>query len=150
MIPGIVVSIDPGNNYGWATWLDGKLVGSGNGKVGKFTSIWLPGLYADLVIIETPYFYPGDRPGQANSLIKLAYTAGQLSLKVPLCVPNGRIETVKPSQWKGSVPKIIHQKRIITELEQYGHAAPVRATSDEIDAIGIGLWAQKNLKVKNG
>ena len=146
MIPGIVVAIDPGTHYGWSTWLEGKMVGSGSGHCDKSISIWMPGLRARLVVVEYPYFYPGDRPGQANSLIKLAYIAGLLVASVPID-DGGRVEHVKPATWKGSVPKKIHQERIKADFDAYqGRPVLLRTASDELDAIGLGLWAQTHLK----
>lgn len=146
MIPGIVVAIDPGTNYGWSTWLDGRLHASGRGQWRKQVTVWLPGLYADLVVVEYPTFYPGDRPGQANSLIRLAYIAGQLSAQIPLKQPSGHVETVRPAQWKGSVPKKIHHERIRKAMAAAGMPVPTGASSDQLDAIGLGLWAQTHLK----
>lgn len=56
------------------------------------------------------------------------------------------VELVWPTTWKGSVPKGIHQKRILSKLLPgereliHRHPREKKSNSHVVDAIGIGLW----------
>ncbi len=56
-------------------------------------------------------------------------------------------ELVTPAQWKGAVPKEVHQPRILAALTAAEQgvldAAKVAPTlkNNVVDAIGLGLWA---------
>lgn len=90
------------------------------------------------VIVEIPTSRGGNTPASVDSLITLAITAGRVIGRYEEL--GQRVRTVTPNQWKGSVPKAIHHKRIKARLTSEELALLVGASGDMIDAVGIGLW----------
>lgn len=147
---GGLIAIDPGEQTGWAIFKAGGELHS----CGLFTSAL--DLYAKVglvskAIIEIPQIYPKD-PVPPNDLIKLALTAG--GYKLELERHGVRVETVKPREWKGQVPKAIHHKRIAAALRtdetmvvQHKLSCIAKSYQHNVwDAIGLGMWWLK----KNG
>jgi hypothetical protein len=101
-------------------------------------------------IIEIPQYRGAGQKAPVDDIIKLAYRAGHAAgvLGVKLGVT---FETCTPSEWKGSVPKKIHNARVIAALSEESLRV-YRACTDDIapslrnnvtDAIGLGLWHAK-------
>lgn len=101
----------------------------------------------DLVFIERPVVYPRDGIKKAASLMTVAIVAGAAAAAY------GRetwttIDFVEPRTWKGSVPKEIHNTRVISILEKDEQEilissmddAPPSLLHNVIDAVGIGLY----------
>ncbi len=99
------------------------------------------------LIIEDPRIYPvtNVRP---NDLMKLANSVGAIVAKV-----NAKFtKLVTPSRWKKSIPKTIHQKRILRCLSPEEKQildnclCPKSLQHNVVDAIGIGLWHVGRMK----
>lgn len=98
------------------------------------------------LVVEIPQVYQGSKQkGDPNDLIQLAacagYTVGRLSRELPL-EPRG----VRPSEWKGQVPKEAHHDRVKGRLgpgELLNVALPSAASlhHNVWDAVALGLWA---------
>jgi len=89
----------------------------------------------DLLVIETPQIYPGERVKDPNDLLDVAKTVG-------LCHVIAReVIEYRPAQWKGQTPKKIHQKRIKSLLSpsELAILGNMQDQSDVLDAVGIGL-----------
>lgn len=130
-----MIAHDPGNKPGYARFNGPTLT-----EVG--TRFLVPvnrgPCHEARVIVEVPTGRGGNTKATPDNLIALALKAGRVI---------GRYEqlgqfvlTVTPNQWKGSVPKAIHHKRIRAALSTDELLLLVGASSDVIDAVGLGLW----------
>ena len=138
----MLLAIDPGKDTGWARFIHGRLEACGLGVP--------PIVKAAAVIIECPEYRAHDRVNP-NDLIALAVRVGR---EVERAARAGiTAELVRPTVWKGSVPKNIHQPRIVHALTREEHVIlddvlGLHAKSkghNVIDACGIGLWALERL-----
>ena len=95
----------------------------------------------ETLVIEDPRIYPVSK-ARANDLMKLAKSVGAIVAKVDAKFT----KLVTPATWKGSVPKRIHQKRILRALTAEEKTilnkcpCPKSLLHNTIDAVGIGLW----------
>lgn len=137
MFSGIMVSVDPGatKGHGWGFWRDGGLVQCGfTHRVPNY------GGSAHLVIEQMQTYGGRAGKGDANDLIAVAFAAGVVA--ADFCT----YEQVPARVWKGSVPKQIMLKRILSKLSDTELAAVrglglnKKAEENVIDAIGIGLF----------
>jgi hypothetical protein len=107
-----------------------------------------PKLPADIVPdegwIEQPKVYPHSRKVNPDDLLKLMGLVGEW--KNYLESMGCRVEYVEPRQWKGTVPKHIHNRRTLSLLTD-GEVAilPKRPRAKDydhnmLDAVGLGLW----------
>lgn len=126
-----MIAHDPGARAGWAEFNEaGRLV-----RVERAELRPAPG---ERVIVEVPESRGGRTRATTDDLIKLATRAGDY---VGFARAHGAIvETVTPSRWKGSVPKKIHHARIKASLSPAELALLAGASSDMIDAVGLGVW----------
>jgi len=137
-----LLSIDPASDAersGWAYYRDRQLALAGIG--------WPP-FSADIIVIERPQVYPhgGKKQADPNDLISVALFGGRLLQSVAR--KETTIIAIHPRQWKGQVPKEIHNRRVLKQLSSseriaYAHGTKGIAPSkvhNVIDAIGIGLW----------
>lgn len=143
-----LLAIDPGKHTGFAIFEEGMLVNAGVWAVHLKNAVpndvsWIGP--AD-IIIEIPQVYPSRlQKGDPNDLITVAFGAGLVAGRFPCA----RLHLVKPHQWKGTVPKEIHNRRVQLALNEKERAiaastkvlASVR--HNMIDAIGLGLWYLK-------
>lgn len=140
-----VIGIDPGKTTGWAMFCQGKLIDAHAVKDGRI--IWPArdnGLPGTIVVIEIPRVYPFGGKGDPNDLIDLAVLAGEYYGHYR----RAGFETVlvPPRTWKGSVPKPIHNERVLAQLTPAERdLLPRRPRAKDfdhnmIDAIGLGLW----------
>lgn len=132
----ILLAIDPGADTGWARFFNGSLEACGLGTP--------PIIKAAAVVIECPEYRAHDRINP-NDLITLAVKVGR---EVERAFKAGITATlVRPTEWKGSVPKRIHQPRILCALneEECEHLNDVLSMHAKtkghniVDAVGIGL-----------
>lgn len=101
-------------------------------------------------VIEVPRVYPHGRKGgtkNPESILMLTLVCGSTMLACEMAGAPALM--VRPSEWKGTVPKRIHQNRILAALtdEEKNRIDPTIPGSllhNTIDAIGIGLWDHKN------
>jgi len=90
----------------------------------------------DLLVIEKPQVYERWKSkGDPNDLVDLAVLVGALIVVIPA----KRILLPQPQQWKGSVPKRIHHRRIRTLYPDLG-----RCSADAMDAVGLALYGAKH------
>lgn len=135
----MLLAIDPGADSGWALFDDSKtLLECGLGR-----SVITP----SHTVIEKPRIYPGAKQkARAEDVITLAVRAGEWGGRLEHL---STIRYVEPHQWKGSVPKEIHQPRIWAKLNDKEKSILDKACQgmapskrhNVIDAVGIGLWA---------
>ena len=98
-----------------------------------------------VVAIEWQAIRPGDpRP---NDILNLAAVAGML-LGMVLCHwPAAKILRPFPVQWKGSIPKEIHQERILKGLDGVPRlnllSVPKVVRGHIIDGLGLSIWAKE-------
>jgi hypothetical protein len=138
---GKVVCVDPGKwAIAFSVWDKGALVGAryvAGDRLGM--SLEVARYEPDLVLVEVPQVYPGPRKEDPNDLIQVALSAGAC---MSVCL---RSITVAPHQWKGSVPKTIHNQRVMEKLSKEGRVIvdcwPPAIRHNVVDAIGLGQWA---------
>jgi hypothetical protein len=132
-----LIAIDPGTITGHAVFHDGTLTHAGLG---------MPSIHADEVVIELPEYRRESRVSP-NDLIALAVKVG-IMVRAYL---GSKVTLVKPSKWKGSVPKKVHHPRIIAALaeNELVVVSNVKASAarlhNVVDAVGLGLWALKRM-----
>lgn len=92
----------------------------------------------DELVVEVPRVYPHS-PVDPNDLIGLTLLAGFLAGRTS---PDALLWFVYPSDWKGQVPKKIHNKRTLAKLgKQEREILGEKSDHNVVDAVGIGLWA---------
>ena len=134
----MILSIDPGEDTGWAQSLHGRIVACGLNRP-PFTR------GTDRVVIEQPEYRPHSRV-DPNGLITLAIRVGRAAERAVI-IGVDLVDLVKPSTWKGSVPKPIHNARVRAALDPAEQAilaackCPAGKLNNVIDAIGLNLWA---------
>lgn len=103
------------------------------------------------VAMEMPQSYPSSAvPPQ--DLLDLA--AAGMAVSARLAKPLSNIRLIKPSEWKGQVPKNITQKRIerfLTMSERICLERCLQLVTPSLrhnlyDAVGLGLFALKRVK----
>ncbi|RLB78176.1 MAG: hypothetical protein DRH24_14870 [Deltaproteobacteria bacterium] len=113
----------------------------------------------ELLIIEGQQIYTGKGRARPNDLLKLAHVTGAiLGAATPALGPSlVRIPT--PREWKGNVPKPIHQERTCRALgwpckRTQGYTYPTGSRGAHfkpgewkqvMDGIGLALWGAKTL-----
>jgi hypothetical protein len=150
-----LLSIDPGHrkgraNLGWALFANyDRLVDAG---VESSPESMMPvgpypfrvGSSGRVAIIETPRWYPQEHKIDTNDLLDLSVLVGEL--KRHFLEREAHVHLVYPRTWKGTVPKGIHNKRVLAALSKEELAVlPKRPRAKDydnniVDAIGIGLW----------
>lgn len=96
----------------------------------------------DQLVIEYQQVYGGRAAkGDANDLLKTTLLTGALVECAEV------VELVLPTEWKGSAPKSVTQKRCETDLTPSellvvsgAGGRSQKLQSDAWDAVGIGLW----------
>lgn len=134
-----LLAFDPGNRTGWARFVGQKLVAAGLLKAGRIELGW-----PQKVVVEVPRWYPKEHEIDVNDLLDLGLKAGVLS---GFYEQRGvEVESVFPRTWKGTVPKKIHNERVLAALtEEEVALLPRRPRAKDhdhnvLDAVGIGLW----------
>jgi Holliday junction resolvasome RuvABC endonuclease subunit len=108
-------------------------------------------------VLESQQIYFGKSKASPESILMLAHLTGAIHAKV---LSQNKISAlVKPRQWKGSVPKAIHQERILKQVgwrskRTQGYCYPTNAPFDlkvsqwkhAVDAIGLALYGLSNFK----
>lgn len=131
-----VLAIDPGVKYlGWAHAVCGVIVQCGY-LAGVVNAKGFAGM-ADVCIIEKPQQYAISK-ARRKDVTDLTLSAGEI--KAYVSAPNTLLW--EPREWKGQVPKKIHQARILAAMKPAETAIlPVRKTEQGhvIDACGLVL-----------
>lgn len=104
--------------------------------------------------VETQQIYPGKSKARPNDLLKLALVSGGALLAGMFPLPVGKIFLPAPRQWKGNVPKPIHQARLCERLgwrykKTQGYTYPLNSGitlrpsqwKQAMDGVGLALWA---------
>lgn len=149
----MLLAVDPGASAGWALFAldtaDGPILTACGLGASSF-SVAISGPFLTQIVIEEPRIYPGGRTRDPNALIKVAIDVGRwlghLDAVVPATAPR---TLVAPREWKGQVPKEIHNARTLAKLLEYERLVLDRVLSplapskrhNVIDAVGLGLWA---------
>jgi hypothetical protein len=140
-----VVGIDPGNTTGFAWFLKGQLSCAYARSFEEFIAE-PPCFQAHMdVVIEFPKWRPHSHE-EVDDLLGLAEKAGRIEQFYVM--QRKRVQLVWPHAWKGSVPKDVHNQRVLKTLTAEEVALlPRRPRSKKnpydhncIDAVGIGLW----------
>lgn len=149
-----VLAVDPSLTCtGWARFNFGRLVACGVNRTASDArfdvriaraadvprdTVW------SLFVIEWPQVYTyGKSKGDPNDLLAVAAVAGAALARTTA----HEVRTPRPAQWKGQVPKPIHNARVLARLDAVEQAMLARAgvpaslLNNVIDAIGLGLWA---------
>jgi len=153
-----LVAIDPGAKSvalalfkGDTLWHCGLVRASGLEDLLKaireLDGLELLGGQADEVVVEVPQIYPASKSkGDPNDLIRVALAAGGAAVAA-----GGVVKLVRPREWKGTVPKEIHNRRTIVKLRDFELQIYVTCTKsipealrhNVLDAVGLGLWRLK-------
>lgn len=141
MAEGSLTAVDPGENAGLAFFAGGELVWCALANDDfEIRGAWS---VPDHMVIEIPLYSDQTEGKDPQALIKLAIRAGQWLERIKPRVTRAR--RVYPGQWKGSVPKKIHNARVIGRLAPSEFARipklPESKLHNVIDAIGLGLFA---------
>jgi len=143
-----LLSIDPGVTTGTAYFINGELHRAFAIPFEKLMTE-PPQAFFNEVILEFPKWRPHSG-AEIDDLLGLAHKAGRIE---QFCLERGMVvDRVWPHVWKGSVPKPIHNQRVLRTLSSDELArVPLRPrakTPDHncIDAIGIGLWKLGRLR----
>src|SRR5574343_186189 len=70
--------------------------------------------FPDSIIVEIPCWQKGDTPSRINDLLITAFRAGETVRDAGETCQSLRI--VRPRDWKGSVPKDLHNERVLKAL----------------------------------
>lgn len=134
------LTIDPGNDTGWALWLDGGLVTCGlNAPPRAVSHVWIE----DQAIIPRVTRRPQD-------ILTLAQNAGRWAGRYEAF--GSHVQFIAPNVWKGGpVPKNISHPRIWAALRDAERSIVDEACRgmapskrhNVLDAVGIGLWVAK-------
>lgn len=139
----ILVSVDPGIYQGWARFVNGVLssCGTGHPPIDR-EDMALP---TDVVIEKPEYRAHEKKNVRVDDLITLAVRVGRLAQQARRM----NVTLPTPTEWKGSVPKRIHQPRILEALTDAERDVVARGAtrprakdldSNVVDAVGLGLW----------
>lgn len=161
--PRWILAIDPSLSCtGWALGVDGGLLRCGvvPTRAGAPTNERMVAAAAalsryepDLVVVEWPQIYQHGRAKKGarvdpNDMLLIAGVVGALlhALDAPAVL------APRPANWKGQVPKAIHNARVLAgmspgELDVLRAAGiPKAQANNAIDAIGLLKWAQKETR----
>lgn len=144
------VTIDPGNQTGWAIWNVNGLVACGLGDPRSSSKHRVTGDSPDVDTIvdawvESQVIYPRS-PVPPNDVVTLAHEAGRWCGRYDVLGVEAHL--VKPAEWKGQLPKDVCHARMWAALTpdeaEVVHAslkgvAP-KKRHNVLDAIAFGLW----------
>lgn len=140
---GFVIALDTGRNMGWALGHEKTLLGCGLLSLSPHTPIILP-RYSGVAHIEIPEWRPGNEksPDKILVLARRAGRAEEWALSAGYSVV-----THRPSEWKGNVPKEIHNRRTLGKLTPNERSivenmcSTLAKVDDVLDAVGLFLFA---------
>ena len=144
-----ILAIDPSTtSCGWATFRDGQIIGKAvikaTGKDPFVRAEYMANALHFVMCSEQPTYiiceYPhkGGPGMKSKSITILFHLCGMIHGIAKFS--HLHIEFVEPMNWKGNIPKDIHQKRNIPKIkEKYGIDISGES-GDTIDAILLGDW----------
>jgi len=147
-----LLAIDPGaHSVALAVWVDGVLTGLSFAEFRTRESMadwwqheWPVYPEGSRLLVECPQVYQQRRwKGDPNDLIQVAVTVGVL---IGGARGASDILLVRPHEWKGSVPKAVHQARVLGAapasdrnfIESYCDTVVKR--HNVMDAYALGRW----------
>lgn len=141
-----LLAFDPGETTGWALFRAGRLIAAGSAKSADGLEHYMPDEAEKTrwVLIELPQERHHGRKTNVRSIITLAVRVGELKREWE--ARGAEVELVWPTTWKGSVPKSIHNRRVLAALSEEERALlPKRPRAKKhdhnmLDAVGEGLW----------
>ena len=152
--PKYLLTIDPGDQTGWALFKDGVLVECGYGKSAKIMSLGLLARRRGVVVVEIPVIYPGHKQKKPpQKILRAAVLGGRFMGRFE--AGGHDVQEVSPKEWKGTVPKPAKasEEYIITRrvlqmcseeearlIKQTKSARAKQLNHNLIDAVGIGFW----------
>jgi len=122
-------------------------------------SLHLEPIWPMRIIIEGQRIYPGSK-ARPNDMIKLSKIAGAAAGVFAMYLPDTKILIPEPREWKGSVPKAVHQARTYTKLgwgytKCKDYSYPQHPTVGQGltqsewkhmgDSIGLHMWGASNI-----
>lgn len=149
-----LVAIDPGKKWNaYARFRGGVLLAVEYKEVFREPIVslqlpWVGGGGNLIVVVEKPQVYPGGRTQRPNDLIDVAIGAGIGVGHFLNATADVAVEQITPRTWKGTVPKEVMERRILSRLTdsendvilQYSATLPKSKRHNVVDAVGIGLW----------
>lgn len=103
--------------------------------------------------IEKPMCYPGSKT-PPNDIVDLAYSAG--ICEGILAHLGIEVKSVAPAAWKGTVPKPIHNARVLAraDAEKIDYSTSLSAIvkgqrNHYVDALGLALYARDGFRIKS-
>lgn len=131
-----MLCVDPGvSYYAWACYDRQKLVACG---LKQGTEPLPRGTNPSSTFVIESQFIDRHSRVKTSDVIALAQAAGRIAALHPAAI------WYTPNQWKGSVPKRVHQKRVLAALTEAERALlegrPKKELVQVLDAIGLGLF----------
>jgi hypothetical protein len=119
-----------------------------NGAARAFSAI--SGLCPVSFTVERPQVY-GSGLSRKDDIVNLAFAAGELAGVVRCTWPELTIHSPLPREWKGQVPKQIHNDRVMARAQREGITVdfgkiPPGRHNHAIDALGLCFWAKTRVK----
>jgi hypothetical protein len=133
-----ILAIDPGATTGLAWGNDYRLVGAD--KIYPDSKQRPPPGPWDLLVVEWPVLTqrgPGNVITRGNDLITLGIRLGRLIESVKYST----LRMYTPTQWKGQVPKPVHNRRVLAALTTVERVC-VLDDHNVIDAVGLYLYGR--------
>lgn len=123
---------------------------------GRLRQISRPSIHEGPVIIEMPRVYPGMPKVDLNDLLDVCGVGSAVAAELArMSTHRGldcTLQTVFPSEWKGTLKKQAMLERIASKLTQEEAPRVQRTnksdTEDILDGVGIGLWKLGRLNTK--
>ena len=147
----MIAGVDPGlKGHAYAIGDIERLhrVGFVSGGIGRGGFVWrelalrlydaLPD--ARVVLVERPKIYTNSR-ADPDDLLELAACAGAICAVFPREVS---VYSVLPAEWKGQVPKAVHNQRMLDSLTPEESALLGKGHHvDKLDAVGLYRFARR-------
>lgn len=140
-----IIGVDPGVGYCGYALLWGDLRAYYSDSLFDLKSFLKSFADSDTIfVIEVPTLRSAS-PVKKSNILDLSYSAG---FYAGLAAAHGCvIETVTPAAWKGSVPKKVHQARLIEKHPEILQAVmkhiPKSKQEHAVDACGLAYWYQE-------
>lgn len=141
---GTLVCVDPGKHaIAVSVWRERSLVDARLITGSRLVfSLEVLRYDPDQLVVECPMVYPYGTKGAGedpNDLIEVALSAGA-------CLGScEKVVCVYPRQWKGTVPKDLHNRRVESQApanaKTFLESVQASLRHNVWDAIGLGLWA---------
>lgn len=134
----IVVGVDPGNAAGLARFEDGILVEAlevAGASAASAVAGWAP----QVLVVEVPQIYRHTGKGDPN-LLRSCFRVAYQCTGVAIHEQGSLVVEASPAEWKGQVPKQIHQARMRKRLAGREVEIFDRVGHNARDAIGLVLW----------